>query len=94
MNMPGFTAIASLDKTRDAYGVPRAGIWNPHVGVQAASSVELSFSPNCGSCVCRVLDSGTTRYFICDRTCSFLFTPGPGLPPQRLYYTVPCTRWS
>jgi hypothetical protein len=93
MNMPGFTALASFHETMDAYAMSRAEIWNTPVSAQAASSVELSFNPTCGPCVCRVLDSGTTRFFICNRTCWFLFTPGPGLPPQRIFYTVPCTRW-
>jgi hypothetical protein len=92
MTMPGFTAVASLYDTREAYFMPTAESGESLNSVQTAFT-GLDFNPNCGPCQCRIVDVGIRRYFFCHRTCYVLLTPGPGLPPQRIFYTVPCTRW-
>jgi len=92
MRMPGLTAEASLYETRETYMVPTAETRVTRDSVHAAFT-SYDFTPGCGPCVCRILDVGIRRYFFCHRDCSILFTPGPGLPPQRILYQMPCARF-
>jgi hypothetical protein len=92
MKIPGFTALASLYDTRESYFTLTAE-WSERVNSVQTAFADFDFNPNCGPCECRSVDVGISRYFFCHKTCYFPITQGPGLPPQRLSYTIPCTRF-
>jgi hypothetical protein len=77
MNLPGYTAEASIYVANQQYSVTSGASGSAHDSVLPAQSAVRFIDPYCGPCECHAYDIGRIRGIFCARQCSKLESVDP-----------------